>query len=52
MNLLTVMIVTKKCIQGIKHTFGFALAPHSVGDTPEIILVVQPVFTELESLVL
>ena len=49
MNFLTIMKVTKKLIQGIKHAFGFTLVPCSVGDTPEIILVVQPVFTESES---
>ena len=51
MNFLTIMKVTRKLIQGIKHAFGFALAPRSVGDAPEIILVVQPVSTESESLV-
>ena len=50
-NFLTIMMVTKKCIQGIKHAFSFALVPCSVGDTPEIIVVVQPVSTVLESLV-
>ena len=45
------MTVTKKCIWGFKHTFSFALAPCSVGDTPEIIVVVQLVSTESESLV-
>ena len=53
MNFLTIMMVTKKCIWGIKHAFGFALVQCSVGDAPEIIVVVvQPVSTESETLVL
>ena len=51
MNFLTIMTVTKKLIQGIKHAFGFALVLCSAGDTPEIIVVVQPVSTESESLI-
>ena len=50
-NFLTIMTVTEKCIQGIKHAFGLALVLCSAGDTPEIIVVVQPVSTVLESLV-
>ena len=50
-KLLTIMMVTKKLIQEIKHTFGLALVPHSVGDVPEIIVVVHPVSTVSESLV-